>query len=84
MTRHVSPAASVQTPRGTHHRPHLFALAFGLVDAHYNGVDYFDTVGGDELRRLYRQRQARRHGSAAAKPHADDDPDVRTRDLGHG
>ena len=40
--------------------PHVFALAFGLLDAHVSGVDYFDTAGGEELMRLYHQRQAHR------------------------
>ena len=41
-------------------RPHVFALAFGLLDAHVSGVDYLDTAGGEELMRLYHQRQAHR------------------------
>ena len=42
-------------------RPHVFALAFGLLDAHVSGVDYLDTAGGDELKRLYHERQVERH-----------------------
>lgn len=39
-------------------RPHLFAIAMGALDAHLNQVDFFDTVGGKELLRLYRRRHA--------------------------
>ena len=35
-------------------RPHVFPLLFGLVDARLGGVDYLDTIGGDELMRLLR------------------------------
>lgn len=55
-------ARSHQTESGDR-RPHLFPLAFGLLDSHFNDIDYLDTIGGDELRRLYRQRQAARHGA---------------------
>jgi hypothetical protein len=42
----------------------VFALAFGLLDAHVSGVDYFDTAGGEELMRLYHRRQVERHRAA--------------------
>jgi hypothetical protein len=45
-------------------RPHVLAIAFGLLDAHVSGVDYFDTAGGKELLRLYRRRQLERHRAA--------------------
>lgn len=38
-------------------RPHLFALVWGAVDARVNHLDYFDTSGGDEVRRLFQQRR---------------------------
>ena len=48
--------------RGRSRRPHLFPLVFGLIDARVGGVDYLDTVGGDELMRLLRGRGAVHHG----------------------
>ena len=56
-------------------RPHLFALVWGAVDARINHLDYFDTSGGDEVRRLFRQRRVsggdgrgpRRAGRARAR-----------------
>ena len=51
-------------------RPHLVALAWGVLDAHVNHLDYFDTSGGDEIRRLFRQRRVAgrdRRGSGQPK-----------------
>ncbi len=39
-------------------RPHLSSIVFGLVDAHVSGIDFFDTVGGDELARAFQARRA--------------------------
>lgn len=69
------PAAGSDVQGAAHrHRPSLFALASGAIDAHINHLDYFDTVGGDELRRLFRQyratrRDARRPGASPRPGH---------------
>lgn len=47
-------------------RPDLLALIEGAIDARLNHLDYFDTVGGDELRRMFRHYRATRRG--ARKP----------------
>lgn len=75
MFNHVRPAKPVANARpaagpddhgaARKRRPSLFALASGAIDAHINHVDYFDTAGGDELRRLFRQYRATRR---AARP----------------
>jgi len=48
------PGKNVTTHAG---RPHLFALVWGAVDARVNHLDFFDTSGGAEVRRLFRQRR---------------------------
>jgi len=64
------PAAGSDVQEAAHrHRLSLFALASGAIDAHINHLDYFDTAGGDELRRLFRQYRATRraaHGPSAS------------------
>jgi hypothetical protein len=52
MTRHAS------RPDGA--RPHLLTMAIGALDARVNHIDYFDTTGGEEVLRWYRQRRAQR------------------------
>lgn len=41
-------------------RPHVSDLVLGLIDARVTGVDFFDTVGGVEVQRMYRRHQAHR------------------------
>ncbi len=41
-------------------RPHWMPLVVGLLDARVCRVDYFDTVAGPELGRLYRLARAGR------------------------
>lgn len=65
LLRHSETTKTVVTAEPHEGRPHLFALAIGALDAHLNQIDYFDTVGGDELMRLYRRRRALRHRSDA-------------------
>ena len=43
-------------------RPHLLPLVFGLLDARVGGVDYLDTIGGEELMRLLRWQGAVHNG----------------------
>ena len=45
-------------------RPHLFRLAAGVLDSRFNHVDFLDTVGGEELRRLYRHSRHPSRGKA--------------------
>lgn len=52
MTRNAS------RPEGG--RPHLLTMAIGAFDARVNHIDYFDTSGGQEVLRWYRQRRAHR------------------------
>jgi hypothetical protein len=52
---------TAQAVHETEHRPHYFSLVFGLIDAHISGIDYFDTPGGQELRRLLRERRGLGH-----------------------
>lgn len=73
----VAQAPPVTEPDRGDLRPHVFPLLVGVFDAHINHVDYFDTVGGEELRRLYRRRQARHH-RAAARPSS---PSTRSQHL---
>jgi hypothetical protein len=65
LLRHGGTTKTVVSTDRHEGRPHLFALAFGALDAHLNNIDYFDTAGGDELMRLYRRRRALRHRSDA-------------------
>lgn len=62
MRRHPKPSAE---PASNHRRPHLFDLTYGLIDAHVNQVDFFDTVGGREIVRLVQQRRHPRRDAAA-------------------
>lgn len=48
-------------------RADLFALLGGAIDARINHLDYFDTVGGDELVRLFRQHRATRRDARAPR-----------------
>lgn len=57
------------TVRGHNGHAHLFPLLFGLVDAHVSRVDYFDTVGGNELMRVLRGRHSV-HDHPAHRPAA--------------
>ena len=41
-------------------RPHVSDIVLGLIEARVSGVDFLDTVGGAELERMYRRRQAHR------------------------
>jgi hypothetical protein len=70
-----SSTGSSESRHVTHHdhgdRPHVLAIVFGLLDAHVSHIDYFDTIGGDEVVRMYRRRHALRHGP-------DDRPGVTT------
>jgi hypothetical protein len=50
-----APHGQVVGARGRRRRPHVFPLFFGLIDARVGGVEYLDTIGGDELRRLLRE-----------------------------
>jgi hypothetical protein len=65
LLRHGGTTKTVVRTEQRDGRPHLFALAFGALDAHVNKIDYFDTVGGEELIRLYRRRRALRQRSDA-------------------
>lgn len=58
-------------------RPRLMALLVGALDAHHNHLDYFDTVGGDELRRLLRER--RRAAGGGTNDPTEQDQTVQTR-----
>lgn len=61
MSRRSSSAKPVTTrvemvhsgdSHATTRKADLFALIAGAIDAHINHLDYFDTIGGDELWRL--------------------------------
>lgn len=49
---------SARRPHAPEQRLHLVELLFGLVDARVGHVDFFDTCGGQELERWYRQRRS--------------------------
>lgn len=57
-----APHVRVVNDHGRSGRPHVFRLVVGLIDARVGGVDYLDTVGGEELMRLLRGRRAVHHG----------------------
>lgn len=44
---------------------HLSDIAFGLLDAHVSGVDFFDTEGGQEVLGLVRLHRTHRPAEAA-------------------
>jgi hypothetical protein len=52
MTRHASRLDGA--------RPRLLTMAIGALDARVNHIDFFDTSGGEEVLRWYRQRRAHR------------------------
>lgn len=57
MSRHTdAPVTAEQHDE----RPHVSDLVLGLIDARVTGVDFFDTVGGVEVQRMYRRHQAHR------------------------
>lgn len=52
-------------------RVHVSNVVVGLIDAHFSGIDFFDTPGGDELWRWYEarrvsRRDARKHHTSSA------------------
>ena len=57
-----APLGPVVNGRDRSRRPHVFPLVFGLFDARVGGVDYLDSIGGEELMRLLRGRRAVHHG----------------------
>jgi hypothetical protein len=60
MSRHTD--APVITDKHEE-RPHVSDIVLGLIEARVSGVDFFDTVGGAELERMYRHRQAHRRAA---------------------
>jgi hypothetical protein len=48
-------------------RAHLMTIALGLLDARVSRVDFFDTVGGREVTRMYRQLQLHRRATHEPK-----------------
>lgn len=61
MRRHQKASAE---PASKDRRPRLFALTYGLIDAHVDQVDFFDTVGGQEVIRLVQRRHHPRRDAA--------------------
>lgn len=49
-----------QTRSGDGDHPHIGTLVLGLLESRASHVDYLDTVGGEELSRIYRLRKAHR------------------------
>ena len=52
---HSGPIPSTEPGR----RPRYFVLAWGLLEARVEHVDFFDTMGGEEIIRLYERSRAR-------------------------
>lgn len=71
MSRHTdAPVTAEQHDE----RPHVSDLVLGLIDARVTGVDFFDTVGGVEVQRMYRRHQAHRRahrGEQVSSPAAE-------------
>jgi hypothetical protein len=69
MSRHTDKSVTAEQHE---ERPHVSDIVLGLIDARVTGVDFFDTVGGAEVKRMYRRHQAHRtahrneHGSSPA------------------
>ena len=55
---HAAPDQDEARVRGDNRRLDLFSLLSGLVDARASGVDFLDTVAGEELARLFRGRHS--------------------------
>lgn len=82
LTHHPSTSRSHEDPRSTRPdlRPRLMALLVGVLDARHNHLDYFDTIGGDELRRLYRERRRAAGGGTNDLPEQDQTVQTRRHD----
>lgn len=73
MSRHTDRSVTAEQHD---ERPHVSDIVLGLIEARVTGVDFFDTVGGVEVQRMYRRHQAHRsahrdeHGSSPAAEEA--------------
>jgi hypothetical protein len=64
MPRHTDPTVTAEQHD---ERPHVSDLVLGLIDARVTGVDFFDTVGGAEVQRMYRRHQLHRRAHRNAR-----------------
>lgn len=56
----TKPASTPEARSESVDHAHVGAIVLGLLESRASHVDFLDTVGGEELSRLYRLRKARR------------------------